>query len=110
MDIFFRFTLPGASVRANSVDSGSDADSQVRKIRFFILIKSICIHIFIFILYQVNSVISAGGSFSDVESGDEEDNHVLCNMGEGEGIDEVDENKFFAGVITSQRSEEDLVW
>ncbi|XP_033221250.1 cytosolic carboxypeptidase 4-like isoform X2 [Belonocnema kinseyi] len=78
-----RFTLPGANVRANSVDSGSDAESQV------------------------NSVISAGGSYSDLESGEEADN-VLGNMGKSNG-DVIDENKFFAGVITSQRSDDDLI-
>lgn len=65
------------------------------------------LYIIIFISNQVNSVISAGGSYSDVESGEEEDN-VLANMGESNG-DVIDENKFFAGVITSQRSDDDLI-
>lgn len=57
---------------------------------------------------------SAGRLYSDLDSGDDEeeeeshdsrsaiDNAIYMS-------DEVDEGKFFAGVFTSQRSEEDLV-
>lgn len=72
-----RFSLPGTNVRTNSVDSISDAESQVL------------------------------GSYSDVESAEDEDSNVFRNLRDSKS-DDIDENKFFAGFITSQRSEEDL--
>ncbi|XP_072752591.1 cytosolic carboxypeptidase 1 isoform X2 [Anoplolepis gracilipes] len=82
-----RFVLPEANVRANSAESGSDIDSQA------------------------NSVASIGRLYSDLDSGDDEESHDSRNMMDNviHVGDEVDENKFFAGVFTSQRSEEDLV-
>ncbi|XP_018303936.1 cytosolic carboxypeptidase 1 isoform X2 [Mycetomoellerius zeteki] len=81
-----RFVLPEVNVnRANSVESGSDIDSQA------------------------NSVASVGRQYSDLDSGDDEESHDSRDtMDEIHLGDEVDENKFFAGVFTSQRSEEDL--
>ncbi|XP_011693107.1 PREDICTED: cytosolic carboxypeptidase 1-like isoform X2 [Wasmannia auropunctata] len=82
-----RFVLPEVNVnRANSVESGSDIDSQA------------------------NSVASAGRLYSDLDSGDDEESHDSRDTMDNEIHvgDEVDENKFFAGVFTSQRSEEDL--
>ncbi|XP_025153461.1 cytosolic carboxypeptidase 1 isoform X2 [Harpegnathos saltator] len=89
-----RFVLPEVNVRANSAESGSDIDSQA------------------------NSVVSAGRLYSDLDSGDdeeeeeeEEESHDSRNTIDNAIYmsDEVDEGKFFAGVFTSQRSEEDLV-
>ncbi|XP_039308179.1 cytosolic carboxypeptidase 1 isoform X8 [Solenopsis invicta] len=82
-----RFVLPEVSVnRTNSAESGSDIDSQA------------------------NSVASIGRLYSDLDSGDDEESHDSRDTMDNEihGGDEVDENKFFAGVFTSQRSEEDL--
>ncbi|XP_032686214.1 cytosolic carboxypeptidase 1-like isoform X3 [Odontomachus brunneus] len=86
-----RFVLPEANVRANSAESGSDIDSQA------------------------NSVASVGRLYSDLDSGDDEEEEEESHDSRSaidNGIymsDEVDEGKFFAGVFTSQRSEEDLV-
>ncbi|XP_014480717.1 PREDICTED: cytosolic carboxypeptidase 1-like isoform X2 [Dinoponera quadriceps] len=86
-----RFVLPEANVRANSAESGSDIDSQA------------------------NSMASAGRLYSDLDSGDDEEeeegSHDSRNAIDNAIYmsDEVDEGKFFAGVFTSQRSEEDLV-
>ncbi|EFN61849.1 Cytosolic carboxypeptidase 1 [Camponotus floridanus] len=82
-----RFVLPEANVRANSAESGSDIDSQA------------------------NSIASTGRLYSDLDSGDDEESHDSRNMMDNAIHlgDEVDESKFFAGVFTSQRSEEDLV-
>ncbi|XP_029675008.1 cytosolic carboxypeptidase 1-like isoform X2 [Formica exsecta] len=82
-----RFVLPEANVRANSAESGSDIDSQA------------------------NSVASNGRLYSDLDSGDDEESHDSRNMMDNaiHVGDEVDESKFFAGVFTTQRSEEDLV-
>lgn len=57
---------------------------------------------------------SAGRLYSDLDSGDdeeEEESHDSRNTIDNEIYmnDEVDEGKFFAGVFTSQRSEEDLI-
>ncbi|XP_011867871.1 PREDICTED: cytosolic carboxypeptidase 1-like isoform X4 [Vollenhovia emeryi] len=82
-----RFVLPEANVnRANSAESGSDVDSQA------------------------NSVASIGRLYSDLDSGDDEESHDSRDTMDNEIHvgDEVDESKFFAGVFTSQRSEEDL--
>ncbi|XP_018377160.1 PREDICTED: cytosolic carboxypeptidase 1-like isoform X2 [Trachymyrmex cornetzi] len=82
-----RFVLPEVNVnRANSAESGSDIDSQA------------------------NSVASIGRQYSDLDSGDDEESHDSRDTMDNEIHlgDEVDENKFFAGVFTSQRSEEDL--
>ncbi|CAK9831033.1 Cytosolic carboxypeptidase 1 [Anthophora retusa] len=80
-----RFTLPEANVRPNSAESGSDIDSQA------------C------------SVASLGRLYSDLDSGDEEESqNSRTNAKSILTSDEVDESKFFAGVFTSQRSEEDL--
>ncbi|XP_071627062.1 cytosolic carboxypeptidase 1 isoform X2 [Temnothorax longispinosus] len=82
-----RFVLPEVTVnRANSAESGSDIDSQA------------------------NSVASMGRLYSDLDSGDDEESHDSRDTMDNEIHvgDEVDENKFFAGVFTSQRSEEDL--
>ncbi|KAL6427330.1 hypothetical protein ACFW04_008713 [Cataglyphis niger] len=82
-----RFVLPEANVRANSAESGSDIDSQA------------------------NSVASIGRLYSDLDSGDDEESHDSRNMVDNaiHMGDEVDESKFFAGVFTTSRSEEDLV-
>ncbi|XP_066585231.1 cytosolic carboxypeptidase 1-like isoform X3 [Prorops nasuta] len=77
-----RFVLPEMNIRANSVESGSDIDSQA------------------------NSVTSLGRQYSDVDSADEEDGVSPAINGKTE---EVDENKFFAGIFTCRRSEEDLI-
>ncbi|XP_043591369.1 cytosolic carboxypeptidase 1-like isoform X1 [Bombus pyrosoma] len=80
-----RFVLPEANVRPNSAESGSDIDSQA------------C------------SVASLGRLYSDLDSGDEEESqNSRTNVKNMNAADEVDESKFFAGVFTSQRSEEDL--
>ncbi|XP_043526563.1 cytosolic carboxypeptidase 1-like isoform X4 [Frieseomelitta varia] len=80
-----RFVLPEANVRPNSAESGSDIDSQA------------C------------SVASLGRLYSDLDSGDEEESqNSRTNVKTMNAADEVDESKFFAGVFTSQRSEEDL--
>ncbi|XP_018043707.1 PREDICTED: cytosolic carboxypeptidase 1-like [Atta colombica] len=81
-----RFILSEVNVRANSAESGSDIDSQA------------------------NSVASIGRRYSDLDSGDDEESHDSRDTMDNEIHlgDEVDENKFFAGVFTSQRSEEDL--
>ncbi|XP_015435460.1 PREDICTED: cytosolic carboxypeptidase 1-like isoform X3 [Dufourea novaeangliae] len=80
-----RFTLPEANVRPSSAESGSDIDSQA------------------------NSVASMGRLYSDLDSGDEEENqNSRSNDTTMHTADEVDESKFFAGVFTSQRTEEDL--
>lgn len=54
---------------------------------------------------------SNGRPYSDLDSGDDEESHDSRNtMDNAIHVgDEVDEGKFFAGVFTSQRSEEDLV-
>ncbi|XP_012227413.1 cytosolic carboxypeptidase 1-like isoform X2 [Linepithema humile] len=82
-----RFVLPEVNVRANSAESGSDIDSQV------------------------NSVASNGRLYSDLDSGDDEESHDSRNTTDNaiHVGDEVDEGKFFAGVFTSQRFEEDLI-
>jgi len=56
-------------------------------------------------------VASIGRLYSDFESGDDEKSHDSRDTMDNEIHvgDEVDENKFFAGVFISQRSEEDLV-
>lgn len=47
--------------------------------------------------------------YSDLDSGDEEESqHSRTNAKTMNATDEVDESKFFAGVFTSQRSEEEL--
>ncbi|XP_011632077.1 cytosolic carboxypeptidase 1-like isoform X2 [Pogonomyrmex barbatus] len=82
-----RFVLPEVNVnRANSAESGSDVDSQA------------------------NSVASISRSYSDLDSGDDEESHDSRNIMDNEIHvgDEVDESKFFAGIFTSRRSEEDL--
>ncbi|XP_031364979.1 cytosolic carboxypeptidase 1-like isoform X4 [Apis dorsata] len=80
-----RFVLPNETNRPNSVESGSDIDSQP------------C------------SVASLGRMYSDLDSGDEEESqHSRTNAKTMNATDEVDESKFFAGVFTSQRSEEEL--
>jgi len=55
-------------------------------------------------------VASIGRLYSDFESGDDEKSHDSRDTMDNEIHvgDEVDENKFFAGVFISQRSEEDL--
>ncbi|XP_076751692.1 cytosolic carboxypeptidase 1 isoform X2 [Xylocopa sonorina] len=80
-----RFVLPEVNVRPNSAESGSDIDSQA------------C------------SVASLGRLYSDLDSGDEDESQISrTNVKTMNAADEVDESKFFAGVFTSQRSEEDL--
>ncbi|XP_076178312.1 cytosolic carboxypeptidase 1 isoform X2 [Ptiloglossa arizonensis] len=80
-----RFVLPESNVRPNSAESGSDIDSQA------------------------NSVASLGRLYSDLDSGDDEESqNSRSNDMSMHAADEVDECKFFAGVFTSQRSEEDL--
>ncbi|XP_020296791.1 cytosolic carboxypeptidase 1-like isoform X2 [Pseudomyrmex gracilis] len=82
-----RFVLPEVNVRASSAESCSDVDSQA------------------------NSVTSASRVYSDVDSGDDEESPDSRNTATDTSIqvsDEVDESKFFAGVFTSERSEEDL--
>lgn len=63
------------------------------------------------IFVQANSIASTGRLYSDLDSGDDEESHDSRNMMDNAIHlgDEVDESKFFAGVFTSQRSEEDLV-
>lgn len=52
---------------------------------------------------------SLGRLYSDLDSGDEEESqNSRTNVKNMIAADEVDESKFFAGVFTSQRSEEDL--
>lgn len=52
---------------------------------------------------------SLGRLYSDLDSGDEEESqNSRTNVKTMNAADEVDESKFFAGVFTSQRSEEDL--
>lgn len=65
----------------------------------------------ILIFAQANSIASTGRLYSDLDSGDDEESHDSRNMMDNaiHVGDEVDESKFFAGVFTSQRSEEDLV-
>jgi len=65
----------------------------------------------ILIFAQANSIASTGKLYSDLDSGDDEENHDFRNMMDNtiHVGDEVDESKFFAGVFTSQRFEEDLV-
>ncbi|XP_012141750.1 cytosolic carboxypeptidase 1 isoform X3 [Megachile rotundata] len=80
-----RFVLPEANVRPNSAESGSDVDSQG------------------------NSVASLGRLYSDLDSGDDEESqNSRTDEKTIHSADEVDESKFFAGVFTSQRTEEDL--
>ncbi|XP_076636128.1 cytosolic carboxypeptidase 1 isoform X2 [Colletes latitarsis] len=80
-----RFVLPEVNIRPNSAESGSDIDSQA------------------------NSVASLGRLYSDLDSGDDEESqNSRSNDTIVHAVDEVDESKFFAGVFTSQRSEEDL--
>lgn len=63
----------------------------------------------ILISVQANSVASIGRLYSDLDSGDEESHDSRDTMDNEIHVgDEVDENKFFSGVFTSQRSEEDL--
>ena len=58
---------------------------------------------------QACSVASLGRLYSDLDSGDEEESqNSRTNVKTMNAADEVDESKFFAGVFTSQRSEEDL--
>ncbi|XP_019887676.2 cytosolic carboxypeptidase 4 isoform X5 [Ooceraea biroi] len=82
-----RFVLPEVNVRANSAESGSDIDSQA------------------------NSVASTDRLCSDLDSGDDEESQDSRNTTDNaiHVDDEVEEGRFFAGVFTSQRSEEDLV-
>ncbi|KAF7391837.1 hypothetical protein HZH68_011380 [Vespula germanica] len=82
-----RFVLPEANARANSIESGSDLDSQA------------------------NSVASLGRLYSDFDSGDDEDSHSSRRTSDKNlyPSEEIDESKFFAGVFTSQRTEEDLI-
>ncbi|XP_078049658.1 cytosolic carboxypeptidase 1 isoform X2 [Augochlora pura] len=80
-----RFVLPEASVRPNSAESGSDIDSQA------------------------NSVASLSRLYSDLDSGDDEESQNSRSNESGiHAADEVDESKFFAGVFTAQRTEEEL--
>lgn len=52
---------------------------------------------------------SLGRLYSDLDSGDDEESqNSRSNDMSMHAADEVDECKFFAGVFTSQRSEEDL--
>lgn len=52
---------------------------------------------------------SLGRLYSDLDSGDEEESqNSRTNVKNMNAADEADESKFFAGVFTSQRSEEDL--
>lgn len=69
------------------MESGSDADSQI------------------------NSVASLGRLYSDADSCDEEESDSSRKLKQKKipAGDETDENKFFSGVITSQRSEVDLL-
>lgn len=63
------------------------------------------------LILQANSVTSASRMYSDVDSGDDEESPDSRNTATDTSIqvsDEVDESKFFAGVFTSERSEEDL--
>jgi len=64
----------------------------------------------ILISAKANSVASIGRQYSDLDSGDDEESHDSRDTMDNEIHlgNEVDENKFFAGVFTSQRSEEDL--
>ncbi|KAK2583820.1 hypothetical protein KPH14_009718 [Odynerus spinipes] len=82
-----RFALPEVNTRANSIESGSDLDSQP------------------------NSVASLGRVYSDLDSGDDDDSHNSRRASDKNlyTSDEIDENKFFAGVFTSQRTDEDLM-
>ncbi|XP_043505081.1 cytosolic carboxypeptidase 4-like isoform X1 [Polistes fuscatus] len=82
-----RFNLPEANTRANSIESGSDLDSQA------------------------NSVASLGRLYSDFDSGDDEDSHSSRRTSDKNlyPTEEIDESKFFAGVFTSQRTEENLI-
>lgn len=56
---------------------------------------------------------SVGRLYSDLESGDDEDESQDSKNTTDEhathASDEVDDSKFFAGVFTAQRSEEELV-
>ncbi|XP_046628639.1 cytosolic carboxypeptidase 1-like isoform X4 [Neodiprion virginianus] len=83
-----RFILPEITARlTNSTESGSDADSQV------------------------NSVASLGRVYSDVDSCDDEesDNSPQTKQSTLRTGNDIDENKFFSGVVNFQRSEEDLL-
>ncbi|KAI4501431.1 hypothetical protein M0802_003308 [Mischocyttarus mexicanus] len=82
-----RFHLPEANTRANSIESGSDLDSQA------------------------NSVASLGRLYSDFDSGDDEDSHSSRRTSDKNlyRAEEIDESKFFAGVFTSQRTEDNLI-
>ncbi|XP_063994671.1 cytosolic carboxypeptidase 1-like isoform X3 [Diachasmimorpha longicaudata] len=82
-----RFNLPTNNEgHVSNVDSCSDADSQV------------------------NSVHSLGGICSDLDSGDDDDDCTSGNETKKfKEINEVDEGQFFAGVVTSQRTAEDLL-
>lgn len=54
--------------------------------------------------------MSLGRLYSDLDSGDEEESqNSRTNEKTMPATDEVEESKFFAGVFTSQRSEEELV-
>lgn len=58
---------------------------------------------------QPCSVGSLGKVYSDLDSGDEDESqNSRTNVKSVHAADEADESKFFAGVFTSQRSEEDL--
>lgn len=54
---------------------------------------------------------SNGRLYSDLDSGDDEESHDSRNTTDNaiHVGDEVDEGKFFAGVFTLQRFEEDLI-
>ncbi|XP_046601699.1 cytosolic carboxypeptidase 1 isoform X4 [Neodiprion lecontei] len=83
-----RFILPEITARlTNSTESGSDADSQV------------------------NSVASLGRVYSDVDSCDDEesDNSPQTKQSTLHTGNDIDENKFFSGVVNFQRTEEDLL-
>ncbi|XP_023289641.1 cytosolic carboxypeptidase 4 isoform X2 [Orussus abietinus] len=83
-----RFILPVTSTRMNSADSCSDIDSQV------------------------NGVAGLDKYYSDADSDIDEDDDDSKNSRkprETDLVDEIDENNFFSGVITSLRSEEDLM-
>ncbi|XP_046434949.1 cytosolic carboxypeptidase 1-like isoform X4 [Neodiprion fabricii] len=83
-----RFILPEITARlTNGTESGSDADSQV------------------------NSVASLGRVYSDVDSCDDEesDNSPQTKQSTLRTGNDIDENKFFSGVVNFQRSEEDLL-
>lgn len=63
------------------------------------------------ISFKANSVASLGKLYSDFDSGDDEDSHSSRRTSDKNlyPSEEIDESKFFAGVFTSQRTEEDLI-